>query len=282
MSALVQQTQEWLNFRKNHLGASDAPPIMDVSPWKTSYQLWLEKMDLIPSTFQSSAMKRGIQLESEASLNFSLMTGHAVSPKVIIHPAIPFMMASMDGISEDGKVAVEIKCPGFKDHSLAATGVVPEKYYPQLQHQLEVCQLDKLYYFSFSADSQHLIEMGRNDKYIKTMLEKEEEFWECMQTFVAPACKNPAIIRNDDIWRTMVDQWNENELHLNPRLARKEEMRKGFQEMAGDYTTVGHGLRVMKVIRKGLIDYSKVSELKGIDLEPYRKESIETWKITAE
>lgn len=282
MSALVQQTQEWLDFRKKMLGASDAPAIMDVSPWKTSYQLWLEKLDLIPSTFQSSAMRRGIQLESEAILNFCLMTGVQVAPKVIIHPSCSYMMASMDGISEDGKVAVEIKCPGEKDHWIAASGNVPEKYYPQLQHQLEVCGLDKIYYFSFDTHSQYLIEVARNDSYIKTMLEKEAEFYECLQSFVAPKCNDPTVVRNDDIWSAVATDWTRVKTQLDGLLKREDELRVSLAEMAGEFPTKGAGVRVIKVVRKGLIDYSKVPELKGIDLEPYRKDSIESWKVTRE
>lgn len=40
---LLQNTQEWEKFRLQKIGASDAPIIMGVSPWKTPFQLWLEK-----------------------------------------------------------------------------------------------------------------------------------------------------------------------------------------------------------------------------------------------
>lgn len=32
--------------------------------------------------------------------------------------------------------------------------------------------------------------------------------------------------------------------------------------------------------RKGAVDYSKVKELAGVDLEPYRKGSVVAWKIS--
>ena len=282
MSALIQQTQEWLDFRKKMLGASDAPTIMEVSPWKTSYQLWLEKLDLIPSSYQSNAMRRGIQLESEALLNFSLAVGVQVAPKVMLHATVPYMMASMDGISDDGKIAVEIKCPGDKDHALASQGIVPEKYYPQLQHQLEVCGLDKIYYFSFNKSSQHLIEVKRDDKYIKKMMEKEAEFYECLQSFIAPKCSDNAVIRNDDIWTTVAKDWSAVKTQLDALEKREASLRQSLSEMAGEFTTSGAGVRVTKVVRKGSIDYSKIPQLEGIDLEQFRKISIESWKITLE
>ena len=44
MKELVQQSEEWLEFRRSRIGASDAPIIMGVSPWKTHYKLWVEKI----------------------------------------------------------------------------------------------------------------------------------------------------------------------------------------------------------------------------------------------
>jgi putative phage-type endonuclease len=282
MSALIQQTQEWLDFRKKMIGASDAPIIMEVSPWKTSYQLWLEKLDLIPSTFKSNAMSRGLQLESSALAKFCLITGIVISPKVIIHPTISYMMASMDGITEDGKHAVEIKCPGEKDHTLAAQGKVPEKYYPQLQHQMEVCGLDKMYYFSFDTHSHFLIEVQRDEKYLKTLLQREKEFYECLQNFVAPTCDDSAIIRNDDIWSTLAKDWLDVQTQLAALERREEVLRESLSAIAGDHATKGAGIRVSKATRKGAIEYTKVPQLGGIDLEPYRKESVVYWKISAE
>ena len=52
------------------------------------------------------------------------------------------MRASLDGISMDQEI-LEIKCP-YKpnrldsDHQKTKEGKIPEKYWPQLQHQLEV------------------------------------------------------------------------------------------------------------------------------------------------
>ena len=37
---LQQNTPEWLEFRRLRIGASDAPVIMEVSPYTTPYTLW--------------------------------------------------------------------------------------------------------------------------------------------------------------------------------------------------------------------------------------------------
>ena len=118
MSALIQQSNEWLELRKNKIGASDAPVIMHVSPWKTPYQLWEEKLGLKES-FSSSAMKRGLEMEESARKAFEKETGLVVFPQVLFHKEHEWMMASLDGIDIEGKNIVEIKCPGKVDHEIA-------------------------------------------------------------------------------------------------------------------------------------------------------------------
>jgi hypothetical protein len=40
------------------------------------------------------------------------------------------------------------------------------------------------------------------------------------------------------------------------------------------------GFSLSKVIRKGSVDYAQIPVLQGLDLEPYRKAEITTWKLS--
>lgn len=283
MSALIQQTEEWLEFRKNKIGASDASVIMETSPWKTPYQLWCEKMGLNPDLKATSAMKRGVELEDQARLMFSLDTGISVSPKVIVHPTYNWMMASMDGVSDDNKQAVEIKCPGQEDHAKALQGVAPEKYVAQLQHQLEVLGLDELYYYSFDGEYGVALKVYRDDRFIKKMLKKEEEFYECMQSFTAPKFTNRDYNeRSDDLWLAASLRWKSAVAQQKALEFQEKELRESLICMSNGQNTKGGGVSVSKILRKGNVDYAKVPELNGVDLEQYRKGSSEYWKITEE
>ena len=147
---MLQQTKEWHELRKTKIGASDAPVIVGVNPWKTSYQLWEEKLGLRQPKAKTAAMERGLLMEEEARQEFMKHTGIEVAPKVLVSEDIPWMMASLDGISTDGKHLVEIKCPGNDDHQLALDGVIPEKYKPQLIHQMIVANVETIFYFSYT------------------------------------------------------------------------------------------------------------------------------------
>jgi putative phage-type endonuclease len=181
-----QNTPEWKELRKTKIGASDAAPILGISPYKTAYRLWQEKLGLVQENFPNYAMQRGVQLEEEARLQLESITGLFFLPVVRFHDSIEWMIASLDGIDAEGKFIAEIKCPNRKDHIMAQEGKIPDKYYPQLQHQLEVCQLDVNYYFSFDGKEGALVKVFRDDVFIQKMLQRENEFWECLQEFRAP------------------------------------------------------------------------------------------------
>lgn len=183
---MIQGSEEWLSIRNQHIGASDAPIIMGVSPWKTVIDLWEEKIFQPDSNRSSFIQRRGLYLEDYAREYFYLVTGKEVFPKVIFSFQYEWLMASLDGISADGKTLVEIKCPGKKDHELAIKGQVPEKYYPQLQHQLRVCELDHMFYLSFDGQKGIILDVYRDEAYIDVMIEREELFWECVEKFSPP------------------------------------------------------------------------------------------------
>lgn len=173
---LKQNTKEWLQFRRSHICASDAPIIMGVSPYKKLDKLREEKLKCYES-ITTSYMQRGKDLEPIALEMFEKETGLIMFPMVGKHEGIEWMAASFDGVSIDRKHIVEIKCPGKKDHELALQGKIPPKYYPQIQHQLCVSDLKMAYYYSFDGDQGIILEVNIDQDYILNMVEKEFDFW---------------------------------------------------------------------------------------------------------
>ncbi|NBR91300.1 MAG: hypothetical protein EBS68_15585, partial [Rhodobacteraceae bacterium] len=58
-----QRSPEWLELRRQGLGASDMAAVMGVSPYKTPYQLWAEKTGATPPQKVGAAAQRGVILE---------------------------------------------------------------------------------------------------------------------------------------------------------------------------------------------------------------------------
>lgn len=274
--------QEFVRSRKNYLGASDAPIIMGVSPWRTPYQLWEDKLGLCPDQEDNYAMKRGRELEPVAREAYSVYTGNIVEPKQVFHKDIPYMMANMDGINEDHSAAVEIKCPGEKDHLLAKDGIVPEKYRPQLQHQLAVIGINELHYFSYLDGDIALVEVGRDEGFIKRLIMEEKKFWSCVQNLTPPTLTDRDYHeRTDSAWATAASEWALIHKKLEALKAEEKQYREMLIQLSENQNSKGHGIKIQRIVRKGTVDYKAVPELEGVDLEKYRKEPVESWRIVS-
>tara|TARA_A100001037_G_scaffold278184_1_gene278910 strand:+ start:1753 stop:2412 length:660 start_codon:yes stop_codon:yes gene_type:complete len=85
-------------------------------------------------SFQTSAMKRGSDLEPEAKQAYEIATGNLVTDTEFVeHPIIDMFGASPDGLVEDKNILIEIKCMGDERHlDFLLTGEIPLQY----QHQM--------------------------------------------------------------------------------------------------------------------------------------------------
>jgi len=286
MLNLEQRSKEWHEFRRNHIGASDAPVIMGVSPWKSELELYNEKVSCTEIPDNSNfAMRRGVELEPHALSLFEAQTGYLMMPRVLEHPKYKFLSASLDGLELDSKCAVEIKCAGHVDHNLALQGKIPEKYMPQLQHQMMVCGLESIYYMSYRDDNDFkILEVKRDNDYCNKLLEKELEFWDRIQRKDPPTPTDRDITEiKDPYWSFYVDKWRILQDEKRKLEERETEIREAFIQLADNHPAQGFGLKLTKVKRVGNLDYQKIVKdhvKDDVDLEVYRKPGTESWRIT--
>jgi putative phage-type endonuclease len=187
LNSLVQGSEDWLEWRKDKISAGIASVLMGVSPWQTLEQLYLEKVGLSQPQPKNWAMQRGLDLEPAARKAFEVYIDDDVFPELRVHRKYDWMVASLDGVSLDSSIVVEIKCPGKKDHDTALSGKIPEKYYPQLQHQIEVCGVDSMWYFSYRSDEDHVaIKVDRCQHYCAELLERASMFYAYFKHQVKP------------------------------------------------------------------------------------------------
>ncbi len=275
----IQGTNEWLALRKTKITATDASVIMGASHWKTKVQLYHEKKSNTPPAPANDRMQRGIDLEPIARDLFTIKTGIHVEPKVVVKD---WAMASLDGISACGNYLVEIKCPGERDHAVAVSGKVPDHYYPQLQHQMWICGLDQMYYFSFDGADGVLVNVERDYLYCGKMIDEEMKFYDCLVNNIPPEpSEGDYIERSDDLWSQCAMKWRMINQNIKNLEKEEEELRKQLIFLSGESNTKGAGISLCQVQRKGNVEYSKIPELKNVDLDKYRKGSISSWRITS-
>jgi len=282
---LDQGSPEWHEYRSMHIGASDAPIIMGVSPWRNVKQLYNEKLGL-QNIRSTPAMQRGIDLEAKARECFQVECGFSIRPAVIESKINPWMCASLDGISKCGQI-VEIKCPGKKDHDLALRGQIPDYYYPQLQHQMYVAGVQFAWYYSFDGFMGVAIKCERNAQYIEQMIKTEKDFYDSLMSFEEPKSNEEEFVELDNpSFQTLAEKYKreclqakEYEEALALKLAEIQGTKDLILAICQGKNVRGHGIKVRQCSRKGTIDYTKVPELQGVDLEKYRKEASVSWKV---
>lgn len=179
---LEQGTPAWHAWRRDGIGASDAPAIMGECPWKSAERLLREKCGDPGGPRQNAAMARGARLEPEARRSYVASTGNDVTPACLQSSRISWLRASVDGIGFDSNALVEIKCGDAVYRQTAKERRVPRYYYGQLQHILAVTGFTSLDFWCWlPGRPEVLLDVARDEPYIERMLRAEETFWARVQ-----------------------------------------------------------------------------------------------------
>jgi putative phage-type endonuclease len=179
---LEQGTPAWHAWRRDGIGASDAPVIMGECQWKSAERLLREKCGATGAPRQNAAMARGTRLEPEARRRYVESTGNDVAPACLQSTRLSWLRASADGICLAGGALVEIKCGGAVYRQTAKDRRVPRYYYGQLQHLLAVTGFESMDFWCYLPDRPELLlSVPRDESYIERMLQVEEEFWARVQ-----------------------------------------------------------------------------------------------------
>lgn len=184
---LEQRTTEWHEWRSDGIGASEIAAVLGISPWKTAYQLWLEKTGkVVPFGFQSDAMKRGVELESAALFDLETELGVSIDTAntVFEHEEYPFIRASLDGIVDDA--VVEIKVPGVARYEAMKHGI-PDYYMAQLQQQMLVAGKPKALFWVWSDENGgYLHQVAADEKWQSRVIKAAVEFWRAVESGTWP------------------------------------------------------------------------------------------------
>jgi putative phage-type endonuclease len=278
---LEQGSQEWLAWRKTVITATDASIIMGNNPWDTPYSCWQRKLGFIEEKKSNEAMERGKRLEPEARAHFVKSHGVDMIPAVVESTEFEFLGASLDGISERYNVLLEIKCGGSKLHEKAAKGEIPEYYRDQMQHQLLVTGASKCFYYSYDGTDGICIEVLPDPEYKAKFMPKAREFWRCVALNEPPALQDADYknMSDEPSWMDCATKYCNFDEQIKSLEKEKEKERKRLLNLSGDQSCLGGGVKVMKMVMRGRVDYDAVPELKGLDLDKYRKDSSTVWKI---
>lgn len=278
---LHQNTPEWHRWRLKGVGSSDAPVIMGASAFKTPRMLWSIKTRRVQEGSDTPAARRGRNLEQLARRAYEARMGVQMEPVCLAHERLEWMRASLDGLSFDGSIVLEIKCPWSGRDQAAREGRVPVHYHAQLQHQLEVSGAKEAHYWSFNGERGTLVRVKPDPSYIERLIEAEREFWRRVVENRWPEQTGEELdLTGDPRWEEAAQRYRELKLKLDELASAEQLARKRLDELASARRTFGSGLELLRTMRKGAVDYTAIPELKGLDLERYRKPPVELIKIS--
>lgn len=177
---IEQKSEEWYNRRSKLLTASDCGTVLGINPYKTRKKLLQEKLGKSKKLFKGNFItEHGHKFEPIAIEKYSVACNDKVyDTGLYIHPAYKWLGASPDGITASGKL-VEVKCP-FKRE---IKHEVPCYYYPQIQVQLEVCDIDECVFIQYKPktnDQEEVLDIltvPRDKMWFENNFKLLEDFW---------------------------------------------------------------------------------------------------------
>jgi len=276
---IEQGSDEWKELRRNKITATDAGIIMGLNPWTTPYQLWQRKLGLIEEQEVNDKMREGSLMEEEARNFFNKPRYEDFSPIVALHSENEWAMASFDGLNGCHDI-LEIKC-GKKSYEQAKEGIIPDYYMSQLQHQIYIADHDRASYFCYISRSQNvLIVVKRDDAFIEKMIEAEKKFFDCLMNFSPPPLTDRDFtVRTDPHFIEKADKYSLIKRERQRLEQEEDALRDELIRESGGLSVKVSGLTISKSPRRGNIEYNAIPELKSIDLNKYRKKSIEVWTV---
>lgn len=277
---MEQNTDKWLQWRKSGIGSSDAPIIMGVSSYKTPFQLWQEKTGKSSPEETNWAMRRGIDMEPKARAHYELLNNKDMPAALAQHKDFPFLRASLDGFN--GETVLEIKCAGKEDHMLAKSGRIPEKYWPQVQHQLMVTGAKEVHYCSFDGNEAATVIVHADMDYLENLLAQELVFWQYVLNEEAPPLSDKDYKQITDIkLQEHITQWK-----LAKNILEEAELaEQALRTVLDNWTKSDHpklefgDVQITRTTRQGSIDYSKIPAIQNENLEAYRKKGSDVFTI---
>lgn len=181
INTLNMSRQEWLWNRKRGIGGSDASAILGFNPWKSAFELYIDKTSDEVHEINNDAIYWGTILESIVADEFTRQTGKKVRRRnqMFRHPKHEFMIADIDRDVVGEKALLECKTTNAFNADAWEGEQIPPAYICQLQHYMAVLGYAKAY-IAVLIGGQKFVwkEVKRDDEFIELMIEQEKDFWE--------------------------------------------------------------------------------------------------------
>lgn len=138
---------EWLKYRKQYIGGSDAAAVIGLNQYATPYTVWADKTGRLSQKEGTEAMRQGTELEGYVAYRFMDKTGKKVrkSPYMWGNTKYPFASVNIDREVVGEQALLECKTTSVLNLRKFKDGEFPENYYVQCVHGMAVMEYERAY-----------------------------------------------------------------------------------------------------------------------------------------
>ncbi len=277
--------EDWLQFRKQGIGSSDAAAACGIHPYLSMLELWMIKTGRMESSVDESIkgyspLYWGNTLEPIVAKYYQEHTGNKVRRvnAILQHPEQPFMLANLDyAITGSDEVQIlECKTTGEHGAKLWKHGV-PLYVTCQVQHQLAVTGKTAAHICVLLCGHEAKIyKVERDERLIESIMEHERLFWQYVETdtpptpdhsesaaralkqlYPAPQPSSKVDLRDDDGANKLFEQLLSYRDYMQELEQRHNQVKHQLQTLIAD--------NEVAVFEKGAISWKRSKDSVGLD-----------------
>lgn len=286
---MEQKSKEWFDARRGKLTGSNVGAALGLNPWKTPddliRQMVREYHGVEPEFTGNAATEYGNLHEPLAVMEYMGKTGiHPEETGFHVHPEYDWLGASPDALIEDDGI-LEVKCPyGLRNEKNPEFKQLSDQphYKSQVMVELACTGRSFCHFYQWSPNGDSLEVVNYDDAWWSDNLPKLKEFY----ALYLSELDNPAHLEekyreiNTQQAKLLLDEYQDLTDSIDQATERKKEILDELVRLAKGRNSLIWGRKLTQVERKGAVNYRAIPELKGVDLEQYRKVSSKYWRLS--
>lgn len=286
---MEQRSEEWHKQRSGKVTGSNVGAILGVNPWRSAddvLRAMVREYHGAPSDFNGNqATEYGTFHEDGALVEYKMETGNSVqSCGFIVHPEHEWLGASPDGLIGDDAV-MECKCPyGQRDKNPPAFKSAAEQphYLAQIQIEMACTKRSQCHFWQWSPYGTRLEVLRIDHGWLADAITKLRAFYDLYLSEL----DNPAHLEEKRLrltgrkWQALLDEYDRLGDQEKQASERKKAILLELEQASQGNDAEVCGRKFTRVVRKGNVQYAKVPQLKGVDIEPFRGADSSFWRLT--
>ena len=181
---MKQGSAEWHAERSKGIGGSDMAAVMGLNPWKTPYEVWLEKTGRVKPWEGNEKTRIGNAIEDFCAAQYTAYTGNKVRKVNGFRrcDTVPVIGGSIDRmiLGKDGEKPGILEMKNVSTESWNGTfkNGIPDYYYIQMQVYMLVFKANYAHLWVFVGGERfEKFEVLRSNEVIGKIIEAANNFW---------------------------------------------------------------------------------------------------------